>query len=1142
MNMFAKRIKLLAAFLSFGLLINLSALAQSSLTNGLVAYYPFNGNANDASGFGNNGTVNGATLGSDRNGNPNSAYYFSGSQNITFTSPVLTATDNWSVVAWLNLSTLSQSSSAVTVGYDNGSTGNGYQLGIASSNGGNGHDVYATFGGYTAFDSGYSFPATNEWHHVALVRKSGVTQFYVDGFRTPNTSTRTPITPTALIIGSVVGSRYFQGAIDEVRIYNRALTTDEVTLLADGFPMISRQPVGAIGSTGGVQLFSVAALPASVKYQWQKNGINLSEGGHVIGVNGAALTLSSLSLSDAGSYATVLSNPYGTITSSNAVLVVTPYSAANGLVAYYPFSGNVNDNSGNSNNGTNHGAVLMPDRLSNPNSAYFFAGTQNITFANPPLTNLDNWTITAWLSPSTLSQVGEAVGLGYDDGSSGNGYEFGVNNGNIWCLLSGVDWIDSGYTFLKTNEWHHVAMFRTNGIIQFYVDNVLQPNSSTETPKAPTAFSIGSVANQHYFQGGIDEVRIYNRVLTVSEMSILSDGPPKITQQPTNIASVQHSNCTFIAAAGPQSATYQWQKNGVNLVNGGQISGVASTAITIANLSLADAGSYTVVASNSYGSVTSSPAILVVNTSPADMGLVAYYPFNGNVNDASGFANNGINNGATLIADRAGNSNSAYFFDGSHNITFGTVPLTNTDNWTIAAWLSPATLSQAGEAVAVGYDNVSSGNGYSLGITSSTGPAGRNVTCLLWGVAWVDSGFSFPTTNEWHHVAVVRANGFIMFYIDGTLTGNSNGSVPAIPTGFSIGSMTGQRFFRGAIDDVRIYNRALSASDISIISDGPPYFLQNPTNIMICPEASCIFTASAAPVSVTNYQWQKNGINLSNGAQISGANTTALTLSSVSSTDAGSYSVLVNNSYGARISPSGTLVVSSRPALVSLSIVNGFVVGASVLDGGCGYAAVPAFTFVGTNQAPPKGYIQITNGSVASVVITNPGFACASNMQMLIQPPIYSTMTYLHIQTNAPGAAATPQVTNGFIVGATVTGSSSGYPTPPAVNFIDASGVGASAIAQINSAGSVTNIYITNPGFGYTTNTVISITANLPSDAIIPGATDLMVGHSYQLQTALKVANWSTSGTAFTATNTVWFATNFWPLSAATNVFFRLRQ
>jgi hypothetical protein len=53
--------------------------AQNSLTNGLVVYYPFIGNANDASGNGNNGTVFGATLAPDRFGQPNQAYHFQAS-------------------------------------------------------------------------------------------------------------------------------------------------------------------------------------------------------------------------------------------------------------------------------------------------------------------------------------------------------------------------------------------------------------------------------------------------------------------------------------------------------------------------------------------------------------------------------------------------------------------------------------------------------------------------------------------------------------------------------------------------------------------------------------------------------------------------------------------------------------------------------------------------------------------------------------------------------------------------------------------------------------------------------------------------------------------------------------------------------
>ena len=72
-------------------------------TNGLVGYWPFNGNANDQSGNGNNGTVNGATLTADRNGNSNNAYYFNGTSNYINLNKTLTS--QFSISLWVSVST-----------------------------------------------------------------------------------------------------------------------------------------------------------------------------------------------------------------------------------------------------------------------------------------------------------------------------------------------------------------------------------------------------------------------------------------------------------------------------------------------------------------------------------------------------------------------------------------------------------------------------------------------------------------------------------------------------------------------------------------------------------------------------------------------------------------------------------------------------------------------------------------------------------------------------------------------------------------------------------------------------------------------------------------------------------------------------
>ena len=67
-----------AGLLVVGTFVLFTAVVHAGINDGLVAYYPFNGNANDMSGSGYNGTVNGATLTTDRFGNPNSAYSFNG--------------------------------------------------------------------------------------------------------------------------------------------------------------------------------------------------------------------------------------------------------------------------------------------------------------------------------------------------------------------------------------------------------------------------------------------------------------------------------------------------------------------------------------------------------------------------------------------------------------------------------------------------------------------------------------------------------------------------------------------------------------------------------------------------------------------------------------------------------------------------------------------------------------------------------------------------------------------------------------------------------------------------------------------------------------------------------------------------------
>src|ERR1039458_4334352 len=86
-----------------GIALAVNGYSQSFLTNGLVAYYPFNGNANDASGNGFNGTVDGAVLTTNRFGVPEGAYYFDG-VSAYITTPVRSSefTNDFTASAWFN--------------------------------------------------------------------------------------------------------------------------------------------------------------------------------------------------------------------------------------------------------------------------------------------------------------------------------------------------------------------------------------------------------------------------------------------------------------------------------------------------------------------------------------------------------------------------------------------------------------------------------------------------------------------------------------------------------------------------------------------------------------------------------------------------------------------------------------------------------------------------------------------------------------------------------------------------------------------------------------------------------------------------------------------------------------------------------
>lgn len=232
-------------------------------TNGLVSWWPFNGNADDESGNGHNGAVNGAVLTSDRFGNSASAYGFNGSSSYILVSPIdaLTTSMNTGITisTWLKAADLAQTNTDL---HDLRSTNNS-SLQIIVNNLGPGVLQVQNF---NATDPGAGFPPfgspepinANEWVHAVASQDNSqnVTRIYVNGVLTNTLDFPVvALTNPKFTIGSRndasnVRCCYFNGDQDDIGIWNRALTDAEIAGLYNGQsvpPCISATDVSFTG-------------------------------------------------------------------------------------------------------------------------------------------------------------------------------------------------------------------------------------------------------------------------------------------------------------------------------------------------------------------------------------------------------------------------------------------------------------------------------------------------------------------------------------------------------------------------------------------------------------------------------------------------------------------------------------------------------------------------------------------------------------------------------------------------------------------------------------------------------------------------------------------------------------------------------
>ena len=216
-----------------------SSIAIADINDGLIAHYPFNGNANDESGNENHGFVNGATLTSDKFGNENSAYSFDGNDKVIVNSfRGFQWGEKFSVSVWFKRTGESGDFQGVI---NNGYGANGsweIRMGRENSNG-------AMLGGgvvTSAHPETWDFvnldASKNEWHHVVMTYDGNTLSYYLDNVQKSGSGNdrgkiigkNTPLTIGEEGAGGD-SSEYFIGLIDNIYIYDRTLSRSEIQKL-----------------------------------------------------------------------------------------------------------------------------------------------------------------------------------------------------------------------------------------------------------------------------------------------------------------------------------------------------------------------------------------------------------------------------------------------------------------------------------------------------------------------------------------------------------------------------------------------------------------------------------------------------------------------------------------------------------------------------------------------------------------------------------------------------------------------------------------------------------------------------------------------------------------------------------------------
>jgi hypothetical protein len=828
-----------------------------------------------------------------------------------------------------------------------------------------------------------------QWHHVAAVYDGTNKYIYVDGTLDVSAPATGLIAqnnqPVDLGQNSATTGNTFNGLLDEVSIYNRALSASEIQAIyvagSGGKcvtpvpPTIITQPVSQTNFVGTTASFSITAVGTPpLIYQWNVNGTNIAS------ATNATLTLTNVQLTQAGNYAVLVTNAYGSVISSNAVLTVNPTPTNVPVITL------ISPQSGADGTVVNITGLNF-DPTSGNNTVYFgavqavvtAASVTNLTVSVPvgatfaPITETVNG-LTAYANASFLPTFPSSGVL--TNSSLGTQITLPTGGGASQMIIADFDGDGKPDLAVPCGVDHTVYIYRnisTNGTLtagSFAPPVVLPLGTGGESAMVAADLTGDGKLDLVLLDNNSNTVMVLQNFCTPGNITTNSFGPRvnfAVGSSPRGIA-VRDLD----GDGKPEIVTANWGNSTISVLRNLGTTGIITTnsfAPAVQFASGADCGAVAIADLDGDGK----PDVVTVNETNSNNGAVSVFrnvSTLGNIAFAPRVDFPGpIYSYQLAIGDMDGDGKLDVVFvsfaDGQsvsvyrNTSTPGNITFASRIDFGLGGWGNSVAL---GDLDGHGKPDVAAVTQYSSqlslfrnistsGIFTNTSLAARldfASGSSPYGVAIGDlDGDGRPdivfantyssTISIYQNVVPVRpfislqpASCTNIVGTTATFTVVASGSTPLtyqwMKNGVNIVGATSTNFIIVSVqtNDAATYSVAITNAYGSVISSNavlnvlaPPTFTLQPSSRTNLAGTTATFTNLASGTVPLNYQWQKNDVNLNDGGNVSGSATNILTLANVQDADAASYTVVVTNFVGSITSSPAALVLLDPPTILS---------------------------------------------------------------------------------------------------------------------------------------------------------------------------------------------------------------------------------